>query len=53
VNEEQRQRNKFGTPPPTCETFAWLCDEFGDEGTVQNVDKECSEHLTVQLTMKC
>jgi hypothetical protein len=52
VNEMQRHRNEFGTLPPTCVAVAWLYDRFGADGTIQNVDKECSEDLTVQLTME-
>jgi hypothetical protein len=52
VNEIQRWRNEFGTPPPTCVTVGWLHDNFGADGTVPNVDQEHSEDLTVQLTME-
>jgi hypothetical protein len=53
VNEVKRHwRSKFGTPPPTCVRVAWLHDKFGTDGTVQNVDKKCSEELEVQLTME-
>jgi hypothetical protein len=40
------------TPPPTCVTVAQLCGKFEANGTVQNVDKEHSEDLTVQLLRK-
>jgi hypothetical protein len=53
VNEVQTHlRNEFGTPPPPCATVVWLYDKFRADGKVQNVDEECSEDLTVQLTMK-
>jgi hypothetical protein len=52
MNEVQRcGKNEFGTPPPTYVTGTQLCDEFGADGTVQNIDKECSEDLTVHLAV--
>jgi hypothetical protein len=41
---------EFGMLPPTCVTVRWLHDKFGASGTVQNIDMECCEDLTVQLT---
>jgi hypothetical protein len=54
VNEVQRLwRNEFGTRPPSCVTVARLRGKLGADGTVQNVGKELSEDLAVQLTMNC
>jgi hypothetical protein len=35
-----------------CETVTLLSDKFGTHGTVQNVDKEHSEEVAVQLTVE-
>jgi hypothetical protein len=37
----------FGTPPPTCVTVAWFHEKFEADGTVESVDIECSEDLTI------
>jgi hypothetical protein len=52
MSKVQRWRNEFGTPPSACVTVAQLHDKFRVDGTVQNVDKEHTEDLTVQLTME-
>jgi hypothetical protein len=50
VNEVQRRKNESGTPSLACVTVSRLRDKFGVDGTVQTVDKECSEGLEVQLS---
>jgi hypothetical protein len=40
VNELQRWRNEFKTPPPALVRIAWLHGKFEICGTVQNVNKE-------------
>jgi hypothetical protein len=53
VNEEQKcWRNESEMPSSTCVRVAQLRDKFGADGAVQNVDKACSEGLTVQRVME-
>jgi hypothetical protein len=52
VNKVQRRRNEFGTPPTTYVTITQLRYKFEVDATVQNLDKEFCENLTVQLTME-
>jgi hypothetical protein len=50
--EQTHWKNEYGTPPSTSITDARLCNKLRADRIVQNVDKEHSEDLAVQLIME-